>query len=366
MYLREFHLTNFRNFRNLSVSFTPGAHVIFGNNGVGKTNLFEGIYYLAIGRSHRRRKDAELIRFDSDFFRIAATAAKDSDSSAFEVTYSKIQTPNKKILIDGSALDRVSNLIGEFKAVILSFDDLTLVSGPPHHRRRFLNILLSEISPAYLSDIISYRRVLQQRNRLLWEMKTDHRKNLNLLESWDEQLIQFGSRIVSKRKEMTGVLFDEICTIYTSLGVGSQVEFSYLPSFDLRGAVESDFSLELRRSREREILRGQTQVGPHRDEIGIVLDGVDLRRFGSCGQQRLVAVAMRFGEARLLDDAQEDSPVLMLDEILVELDPSTRMKVLEHLRGYEQVFIASASPLQLEGNEVAHYTLQDEVLKWSA
>jgi DNA replication and repair protein RecF len=365
MYLREFHLTNFRNFTDLSVSFAPGAHVIFGNNGVGKTNFLEAVYYLAIGRSHRRRKDAELVRFNSDFFRITATAARNGDSSDFEVTYSKSQTPNKRIMVDGSALDRVSTLVGEFKAVILSFDDLTLVSGPPHHRRRFLNILLSEISPAYLSDIISYRRVLQQRNRLLWEMKTEMSRDLELLESWDDQLVQLGSRIVSKRREVSGTLFDEIGRIYASLGVGSQVQLSYVPSFEVSDVVESDFLGELHRRRQTEILRGQTLVGPHRDEIEILLDGVNLRQFGSCGQQRLVAVAMRFGEASLLNGTEKDSPVLMLDEILVELDPRTRAKVLDHLRSYEQVFIASASPLELEGSDVVYYTLKDQVLKWN-
>lgn len=364
MYLRDLELSNFRNFKEFSVSFGPGVNIIYGENGAGKTNLFEAIYYLTIARSHRRRRDDELIRFHSDFFKIFAVAMKEQNASKFEITYSKSRTPHKKVSIDGSSIERLSSMIGKFKAVILSFDDVNLVNGPPYHRRRFLDILLSEISSSYLADIIAYRRVLQQRNRQLWEMKVNSKKNVDLVESWDSQLVEFGTRIVSKRHEISGSLFKLVDELCPSIGVRAEVRLSYLPSFPLESPIENSFRERLTRERERELQRGQTLIGPHRDDIEICFDGMDLRRFGSCGQQRLVAAAMRFAEAALLNNFHRDPPVLMLDEILVELDLRTREKILEHLENYSQIFIASASPLRLEGSHVTHYTLTNGILEW--
>lgn len=364
MYLRELQLNNFRNFVDLSVSFAPGLNIIYGGNGAGKTNLFEAIYYLAIARSHRRRRDDELVRFGSDFFKIFAVTMKDRTPSKFEIIYSRDQIPNKKVRIDGSSLERISAIIGKFKSVILSFDDLNLVSGPPHHRRRFLDILLSEMSSSYLADIITYRRILQQRNRILWKIKMGGEKNEDLLESWDSQLIEFGTRIISKRDEISKSLFNLVNEHCHSLGIRSKVMLSYRSSFPFYDSIESSFRESLNRSREKELERGQTLVGPHRDDIEISLDGVDLRRYGSCGQQRLVAVAMRFAEANMLNDFYRDPPVLMLDEILVELDLPTREKIVDHLKAYSQIFIASVSPLQLNDSDVTYYTIENGVLEW--
>lgn len=337
---------------------------MYGENGAGKTNLFEAIYYLSIARSHRWRRDDELVRFGSDFFKIYAVAMKEHTASKFEITYSKDRTPNKKVLIDGASVERISSMIGKFKSVILSFNDINLVSGPPHYRRRFLDILLSEISSSYLADIIAYKRVLQQRNRLLWEMKIDRKKNIDLLESWDSQLIEFGTRIISKRYEISKTLFNLIDRHCHSLGISSEVRLSYLSSFQLEDPIETSFRECLVRDREREIQKGQTLVGPHRDDIEVSLDGVNLRRFGSSGQQRLFAVAMRFTEATMLSDFYRDPPVLMLDEILVELDLPTRNRILNHLENYTQIFIASVSPLRLEGSNANHYTIDNGVLEW--
>jgi DNA replication and repair protein RecF len=364
MYLRDLELDNFRNFRKLSVSFAPGLNVIHGENGAGKTNLLEAIYYLTIARSHRSRKEDDLVRFNSDFFKIRATAVRGDHLSKYEVTYSKDRVPNKRVVINGSTVERISSMIGEFRSVTLSFDDVNLVRGSPYYRRRFLDILLSEVSSSYLADAISYRRVLQQRNRQLWEMRTNSKRNSNLLESWDSQLVELGSRIVMKRREVSETLSELVKELSRSIGIYSELKLRYLPSFPLQQEVDVGFRQYLARERGRELIRGQTLVGPHRDDIGISLDGVNLRRFGSCGQQRLVAVVMRFAEASLLDNLYRDPPVLMLDEILVELDLPTREKVMSHLKRYSQIFVASASPLQLENSGVHYYTIRDGVLEW--
>jgi len=364
MYLRDLELDNFRNFKEFSNSFAPGVNLIYGENGAGKTNLLEAIYYLTILRSHRGRRDDELIRFDSDFFRISATAVKGKNTSRFEVTYSQERIPHKKVLIDGSSAERLSSIMGRFRGVILSLDDVSLVSGPPYWRRRFLDILLSAISSSYLADIIAYRRVLQQRNKQLWEMKVNSKKNIDLLESWDSQLVELGARIAFKRDEVSRDLFRVVRRLCPSMGIDSEVRLSYLPSFPLENPIENTFRERLTRERRRELKRGQTLVGPHRDDIRILFNGRDLRRFGSSGQQRLVAVAMKFAEATLLNDLYNDSPVLMLDEVLVELDLQTRERVLDRLKSYSQIFVASASHLELDGSHVTHYTLRNGVLEW--
>jgi DNA replication and repair protein RecF len=364
MYLRDLELENFRNFRQLSVSFAPGLNIIHGENGAGKTNLLEAIYYLTIARSHRSRKDDDLVRFNTDFFKIRATAVRGDSVSKYEVTYSTERIPNKKVVINVSVVERISSMIGEFRSVTLSFDDVNLVRGSPYYRRRFLDILLSEVSSSYLADAISYRRVLQQRNRQLWEMRTNSKGNSHLLESWDSQLVELGSRIISKRLEVSKTLSDLVKELSDSMGIRSKLELRYLPSFPLEEEVDAGFRHYLARERERELMRAQTLVGPHRDDIGISLNGINLRRFGSCGQQRLVAVVMRFAEASLLDNLYRDPPILMLDEILVELDLPTRERVMNHLKKYSQIFVASASPLRLENSGVRYYTLKDGVLEW--
>jgi len=364
MYLQDLQLSNFRNFGELSVSFSPGLNVIHGENGAGKTNLFEAIYYCAILRSHRKRRDDELVTFGTDFFKILAVTAQGTRLTRFEIVYGKDQIPSKRVWLNGAPVERLSSMVGEFKSVILSFDDLTLVSGPPYHRRRFLDILLSEMSSSYLADIIAYRRVLQQRNRLLWEMKTNRKKDAQLLESWDSQLIELGSRIVSKRREISEGLFGLVAKYCGSLGIRSRVKLLYVPSFSTGNSVKESFERALMKEREREFQRSQTLIGPHRDEIQVSLDGVSLRSFGSCGQQRLVAVAMRFAEAGLLHEFYKDPPIVMLDEILGELDLQTREKVLTHLRDYRQVLIASVSPLLMDDPDASHYSLVNGVLEW--
>jgi DNA replication and repair protein RecF len=353
--LRTLRLRHFRNFASLDLTFPAEGVAIIGDNGSGKTNLLESIYYLEIFRSFRGAPDDQLVGFGAEAFHVraelavasgqeggelpAASAEARSDPTvsraSLEVTAAyEPRTRRKRVTLDGHEQERLGDAIGRVGVVIFSPSDLALVAGAPAERRRFLDIVLSLNVRGYLAVLQQYRQVLRQRNALLRRGSDG-----SALEPWDDALAHAGGRLAAYRAawvEESRAAFTRTCEIVSG---GTPSQLRYVPGFaapdGLPDAETATAALAeaLRRVSAREQERGATLAGPHRDDLAFLVCGpdgdVDLRGFGSGGQQRTAAIALRMVEAETVRRARGRPPLVLLDDVFAELDPGRSLRVLE-------------------------------------
>ncbi|MBA2668831.1 MAG: DNA replication/repair protein RecF [Gemmatimonadetes bacterium] len=358
--LLSLHLRNFRNFEDQRLDIPPGGLALVGDNGQGKTNLLEAIYYLQIFRSFRGAADEQLVRFGEDVFRVAGRLHSSGGEREVTAAYDR-RARIKKVTIDGQEPRRLGEGIGNVPAVIFSPSDVAIVSGSPSERRRYLDILLSLAVPGYLQALQRYRQVLTRRNALLRAGAPSAE-----VTAWNHGLVSTGARVVAPRsvwvREHAAAFSERVASI--SGGSAGQVEYESsveLPADPIDShnvsAVEAAFHEQLERAGEREQRRGMTLVGPHRDDLRIrgerentPGEWVDLRTYGSGGQQRTAAVALRMIEAETLKSASGEEPVILLDDVFAELDPGRSTRILAWVREEEggQVILTAPKPSDLE------------------
>ncbi|MFO7894103.1 MAG: DNA replication and repair protein RecF [Longimicrobiales bacterium] len=336
---RELRLRQFRNFPELELIFPPAGAAVIGPNGSGKTNLLEALYYLEIFSSFRGAPDAQLVRFGEEAFHIRGRF-ETPDGEELEVTAAyESRRRKKRVTVNGAEPERLSDALGRIGAVVFSPSDVTLISGPPSERRRFLDIVLSLNVRGYLPAVQKYRKTLKQRNALLKEGARPAS-----LEPWTVALAEAGGAVMKARAGWVAEHAAGFSERYQRIGGEAPARMTYEPSLRAgdappAGAEAEAFGEALRetldRLRERERERGVTLRGPHRDDLGFarVDDGSDrdLRDFGSGGQQRTAAVALRFMEAVMVRAAKRRAPIILLDDIFAELDPGRSERVLELL-----------------------------------
>jgi DNA replication and repair protein RecF len=322
-----------RDFRNLAqVELTPPAEgvVVIGENGQGKTNLLESIYYLQILRSARGARDQDLVRFGADGFHIGATVDTDARHEigvGFERAGKR-----KRIRLDGVVPDRMSHALGALPAVMFSPADVDLIIGPPSARRRFLDIVLALTARGYLDALQRYRAALARRNAALREAARSGRQSPSSVAVWEPALAEHGAVLIETRARWvsdSAAGFTQLCEEIGEHGTASMKYVSPFAESEARydvllAAFEEKRSLDLR--------RGITHVGPHRDELELTLDGRDLRLFGSAGQQRTAAIALRLLEAATLREHAGAEPVLLLDDPFAELDVRRAARILGLLK----------------------------------
>ena len=323
--LKALRLRHFRNFADLACEFPPSGVAIVGPNGSGKTNLLEAIYYLGIFRSFRGAPDAELVRLGDDTFRIEGTVEGPDGERRIAAAYQK-STRRKKVEVDGVEVERLSDALGTLGVVALGLADVELVSGPPAARRRFLDILLSLVRPDYLAALQRCRVAVAQRNGALRSAASSDE-----LQPWTDELVSAGTSVMSARAEWAAEQADGFSRYHEAIsgGPGARLEYRSsvgLPSSEADGSTwEARFRETLASAEERERQQGRTLVGPHRDDLNLssaVADEEDraIRRFGSGGQQRTAALALRLIEADTLRDRAGVEPVYLLDDVFAELD----------------------------------------------
>lgn len=337
MHLSALRLTNYRNFTELRFELPRSGVAIVGNNGQGKTNLLEAIYYLEIFRSFRGAPDDQLVRFGTEVFRVEGRVETGEVPITVAAAYDRRQK-RKKVSVDGVEPPRIGDALGRLGAVIFSPSDVSIVSGSPAGRRRFLDIVLSLTEPRYLEDLQRYRQILLQRNALLRQGATPM-----LVTAWNEALIESGSRITAARVRWTRARQAAFTARVGEISGGTQatLELESSPQLEMEedaespGGVAEHFRESLERAMEREVRRGMTLVGPHRDDLRIRAasggggEWVDLRLFGSGGQQRTAAVALRMVEAETLRERSGSQPVILLDDVFAELDVGRSRRILE-------------------------------------
>ncbi|MGM0547008.1 MAG: DNA replication/repair protein RecF [Bacteroidota bacterium] len=352
MKITSLKLQNFRNHEETLVDWAPHMNVIVGQNGAGKTNLIDAIHYLCMSRSFVSSSDMYVVNQDATFFMIKGHFEGNIRSS-FDVGCSYSRGEGKKIFVNESPLDRLSDLIGMVPVVVLSPSDKKLTSEGPKQRRSFIDSFISQLSPAYLQDLLDYRKARKQRNKLLQEFRGSRDVLLAYLEPWNVQLMEYGSRIVAKRTEVLNKFQDYLAKEYEVIsGMRHEPQLKYQtfcePDEDVK-IIRKRYETELEEEQDHELERELTLVGPHRDEIVFYLDDFELRKFGSQGQHRLFALALKLAQLLYFSEELDDLPIFLLDDVFGDLD-AQRTKVLLNalIEHAGQTFVTAANPIPFD------------------
>lgn len=353
MHITRLSIQHFRNHLEASVDLAPHINIITGPNGAGKTSLIDAIHYLCMTRSFVSGSDRYVVTGGESYFMLHGHF-RGEIRSEFKVGCTYSRGEGKQIFVNDSPLDRLSDLIGMVPVVVLSPEDRKLTYEGPAERRSFVDSFISQISSSYLSDLISYNRVRKQRNRLLQEYNGPLSQLHDMLEPWNHQLLDTGSRIIATRTEVLERFRDYLGRQFESLaGLNLKPDLRYetLCEPDSRAEVVREvYADKLEQILEKEVEREQTMLGPHRDEVVFLLGEMELRNFGSQGQHRLFAIALKFAQLFFYSDELEDLPIILLDDVFGNLDPMKTEIVLETLQRHQgQTFITSASEAPFEG-----------------
>lgn len=324
MIIRSIELKDYRNYESLDLKFSEGVNIFYGDNAQGKTNILEAIFVSVTTKSHRGGRDRELIRFEQEEAHIRTLASR--NSMDYQIDMHLHRMGSKGIAINGQKIRKASELIGLIKVVFFSPEDLSIIKDGPSARRRFIDIELCQLDQSYLYNLNQYNKVLLNRNKLLKDMVFDNSLG-DSLEVWDAQLVKYGCKIIARRAEFIKELQDIIREIHFHLSGGKETLYlGYEPDVDVER-----FASKVRENRERDLKLKQTCTGPHKDDCLFSIGGCDIRRFGSQGQQRTAALALKLSEIELVKKVSHDTPVLLLDDVLSELDSSRQNYLLESM-----------------------------------
>lgn len=330
MKIKSVELQNFRNYDYLSMSLDDDTNIIYGDNAQGKTNILEALYVCATTKSHKGSRDREMINFNQDEAHIKSIIDKDGTGYRIDMHLKKSRA--KGIAINGVPIKRASELFGIINIIFFSPEDLNIIKDGPSERRRFLDMELCQLDKIYLHNISNYNKVLMQRNKLLKDMAySDSAKDT--LEIWDMQLVNYGTEVIRRRRNFIKELNDIVGKIHLKLsGETENLELSYEEDIN-----ENDFILTLRNSYEKDLKLKSTSAGPHKDDMGFKINGADVRKYGSQGQQRTAALSLKMAEIELVKSIIKDTPVLFLDDVLSELDSNRQYYLLNSIKNIQTV-----------------------------
>ena len=347
MQISKLLLSDFRNHKNLNLSFSPGATTIIGPNGRGKTNIVEAVHYLATLGSHRVSQDGPLIRSGLTTAHVGATVIKHDRQAQVELT---INYPGvNKVILNGAALPKTKNLLGLVSTVIFSPEDLDLIKGEPGSRRRFIDDFSTLLIPKFINTRSEYERTLKQRNALLKSLgrRTPTESAKATLAAWDEQLVTHGSELIATRLQNLTKLQPHISTFGNTISGDSEpLIVNYSCTWLAKETVsvteiEKEFRTQLEKRFKEEVERGVTLVGPHRDDLEILLSDMPAKGYSSHGQSWSIAIALRLATFTVLRD-HDDDPILILDDVFAELDEKRRTRLINAITGVEQTLITAA------------------------
>ena len=325
MIIESIELKNYRNYGELHMDFSPGTNILYGDNAQGKTNVLEAVYVCSTTKSHRGSKDKEMIRFDKEESHIKMCVRKLDVPYRIDMHLKKNKP--KGIAINGIPIRKASELFGIVNVVLFSPEDLNIIKNGPDQRRRFMDLELCQLNKLYVRALVQYNRVLLQRNKLLKELNF-HPEYEETLDIWDMQLIQYGRELIRCREEFVGKLNDMVQKTHSQISGGREnLVLSYEPN-----VTAERFEEKLCFCRETDVKMRTTTTGPHRDDISFLVDNIDIRRFGSQGQQRTAALSLKLSEIELVKELVRDYPVLLLDDVLSELDGGRQEQLLAGIK----------------------------------
>lgn len=331
MIIESIKLKNYRNYNELHMEFNQGTNILYGDNAQGKTNILEAVYVCCTSKSHKNAKDRDIIRFNQDESHIKLQVRKNNVPYRLDMHLKKNKT--KGIAINGVPIRKASELFGITNVIFFSPEDLNIIKNGPSERRRFIDMELCQLNKLYVHSLVQYNKVLLQRNKLLKEL-VFHPEYEETLDVWDMQLVTYGREVIRFRRDFIFRLNGIIHGIHENLsGNKEDMVISYEPY-----TRDEEFEETLKRNRPQDMKQKTTLAGPHRDDISFIVNGIDIRRYGSQGQQRTSALSLKLSELELVKELSHDSPILLLDDVLSELDGSRQNHLLSAIQNI-QTFI---------------------------
>jgi len=357
MIIENIKLTNFRNYESLELDFSPKINVFIGENAQGKTNVMESIYVLAMAKSHRTSKDKQLIRWNEDYGKIEGVLKNRYGNFPMELTITK---KGKKGKVNHIEQPKLSNYIGQMNVVMFAPEDLNVVKGNPQARRRFIDMEIGQISPVYLHELLNFQKILKQRNQFLKINQGKSTIDEVLYDIYTEQYIQSAVQIIRKRFEFIKLLQELAEPIHSGISRGlEQLTINYLPTKGIDGNWTSEemgtyLARKIAAVKQKEIERGVTLIGPHRDDLQFIVNGYDVQTFGSQGQQRTTALSLKLAEIELIKQETRETPILLLDDVLSELDDFRQSHLLNTIQGEVQTFVTTTSVEGIHHETIKH------------
>ena len=330
MIIKSLELMNFRNYEFLDLKFSEGTNILYGDNAQGKTNVLEAIYLSATTKSHKGSKDKDIVCFDKEEAHIRTYLAKEGIEYKIDMHLRK--NKSKGVAVDGQKLKKAADLLGLLNVVFFSPEDLSIIKNGPAERRRFVDMELCQLDNFYLYNLNHYNKIINQRNKLLKDMYFNPQLK-DTLNIWDSQLVSFGSKIIERRRMFVGQLNEIIYGIHKKLsGDREELIIKYEPDVEI-----DDFETILKKNQEKDIKLKQTSVGPHRDDFSFMTGNIDIRKFGSQGQQRTAALSLKLSEIEIVKKITKDTPVLLLDDVLSELDSNRQNYLLNSIGNIQTI-----------------------------
>lgn len=326
MIIESVDLQNYRNYEFLNMTFDNKINIIYGDNAQGKTNILESLYVCATSKSHRGSKDKDIIRFGNDEAHIKVMVKKHGMNYRIDMHLKKNKT--KGIAVNGIPIRRAVELFGIINIIIFSPEDMNIIKNGPSERRRFMDMELSQLDKIYLSNLVNYNKVVVQRNKLLKQLQFSGDSGLvDMLDVWDMQLVRYGSEIIKRRMDFIDDINSIIRPVHSKLSGNKEIlNLRYIPC-----TTTDNVKDEVIRSRERDIKFKMTNVGPHKDDVAFFINDKDVRKYGSQGQQRTCALSLKLAEIELVKKVINDTPVLLLDDVLSELDANRQNFLLDSI-----------------------------------
>ena len=361
MRIKKLKVENFRNLENLDIEFSEGVNIIYGNNAQGKTNIIESIYIFSFGKSFRANKDIELLKFDKEYFLSNIKIMKKDRELEMDFGFDKIS--NKKMIkVNGVIQKKISDIIGKLNVVVFKPEDIKIVTDSPSIRRKYIDYLISSISKSYLENITKYKKVMEERNNLLKEIKLRLKgsKNLdetdsNFLDVYDKLLSKLNCEIYNERKRVIEKLNNYIYDIHLKLTENyinnEKLHIKYVSN--VAEDIEKMYN-NLSKSRLNDINKGYTSLGIHRDDYIISINSLDVSIYGSQGQKKSSIISLKLSELKVIEEVIGEKPVLLLDDYMSELDERRRLKFLDIIEDI-QIIITTTHKISIEGKENTYF-----------
>ena len=361
MRIKKLKVENFRNLENLDIEFSEGVNIIYGNNAQGKTNIIESIYIFSFGKSFRANKDIELLKFDKEYFLSNIEIMKKDRELEMDFGFDKIS--NKKMIkVNGVIRKKISDIIGKLNVVVFKPEDIKIVTDSPSIRRKYIDYLISSISKSYLENITKYKKVMEERNNLLKEIKLRLKgsKNLdetdsNFLDVYDKLLSKLNCEIYNERKRVIEKLNNYIYDIHLKLTENyinnEKLHIKYVSN--VAEDIEKMYN-NLSKSRLNDINKGYTSLGIHRDDYIISINSLDVSIYGSQGQKKSSIISLKLSELKVIEEVIGEKPVLLLDDYMSELDEKRRLKFLDIIEDI-QIIITTTHKISIDGKENTYF-----------
>ena len=330
MIIKSIELSDYRNYDHLFMEFSPGTNILYGDNAQGKTNILEAIYVSATTKSHKGSKDRDIINFNKEEAHVRTVIEKENADTRIDMHLRK--NKSKGLAIDGQRVKKAADLIGLCNVVFFSPEDLGIIKNGPSERRRFVDMELCQLDSFYFYNLSNYNKIVEQRNTLLKDSYFNPQLK-ETLDIWDMQLVSYGSKIIERRKLFADQLNEIIEGIHFSLSGGREnIKIVYEPDVQIE-----EFEKKLLENQERDLRSKMTTVGPHRDDFSFLIGDIDIRKFGSQGQQRTAALSLKLSEIELVKKITKDTPILLLDDVLSELDSNRQNYLLNSIGSIQTI-----------------------------